>query len=176
MTNAHWESDNPRRFPTMDDQSAEALKALVAAISLLTSAVNQLIPRISGTEDPGRGTEDTGCGTEDTGHGTEDAGHGTEDTGCGPEDTGRRRKRHHRGARETFEIFVRELTGRLIPFRVDSTQRVEDVKTLIRHRLEIPEEQQRLIYAGRQLEVGHTMADYEIRPGCWLNLALRLRG
>ena len=74
-----------------------------------------------------------------------------------------------------MQVFVRTLTE-TIPLHVCANSPLRDVKRMISHRRGIPEEQQRLIFAGKQLEDGRTLADYNIQKESVLHLVLRLRG
>ena len=76
----------------------------------------------------------------------------------------------------TFQIFVMTLTGKRLPLDVTSSSTVEDVKRLIQCREGIPTGQQRLLFAGSQLEDGRTLRDYKIKPNSTVSLVLRLRG
>merc|ERR1712159_836037 len=72
-------------------------------------------------------------------------------------------------------IIVRTLTSKNIPLRVDRTDTVEDMKSMI-HALEgIPPGRQRLIFAGKQLEDDCTVEGYNIHDGATLHIVLRLR-
>ena len=76
----------------------------------------------------------------------------------------------------SFQLFVKTLTGKHITLNVDCTDRIEDLKEQIYNKEGIPPDQQRLIFAGRQLEEGNTIQDYSIQRDATLHLLLRLRG
>ena len=73
-------------------------------------------------------------------------------------------------------LYVKTLTGKHICLEVDPTYRIEDVKAKIQDKEGIPVDQQRLIFAGRQLEDGNTLQDYSIQRDSTLHMVLRLRG
>lgn len=77
---------------------------------------------------------------------------------------------------EGNSLCIKTLTGKTCSIEFSQTDTVESVKEKIRQKEGIPVDQQRLVFNGKQLEDGHTLNEYNVKPGETVHLVLKLKG
>lgn len=75
-----------------------------------------------------------------------------------------------------MQIYLKTLAGRTIVMHVEADETVDSLKKKIEQREDVPPNQQRIIFSGKQLEDGRTLDEYSIINRSTLHLVLRLRG
>jgi ubiquitin-large subunit ribosomal protein L40e len=74
-----------------------------------------------------------------------------------------------------MQIFVKTLTGKTVKIYIEPSELIENLRLKIYEYDGLPPDQQRIIFASKRLEDGHTLSDYNIQHECTLHLVLKPR-
>lgn len=74
------------------------------------------------------------------------------------------------------QLHLKTLTGKTITIGTESDWTIERLKYVVQLKEGIPADQCRLIFAGKQLENGRTLSDYNVHHESTVHIVLRLRG
>mmetsp|Transcript_15091 Transcript_15091/g.38139 ORF Transcript_15091/g.38139 Transcript_15091/m.38139 type:complete len:130 (-) Transcript_15091:614-1003(-) len=75
-----------------------------------------------------------------------------------------------------MQIFAKSISGKNIALEVESSDLTENLKTLIEECEGIPASEQRLVFAGKQLEDGHAVSEYGVESDSTVSVLLSLPG
>ena len=81
-----------------------------------------------------------------------------------------------KGNEKNITIFVKQMDSRVITVKCNGSDTLVVFKRRLESVVGVPENQQRIVFAGKELEDGRTLNYYNIQKGCTLHLILMLRG